>query len=172
MITTYWTRFLEGDRDAFGEIYKQYRPVLTFFCLGKLKDEQLAENCASEALIKTLNHKNPQVINDLNHWLFTLARNECITVLRKNKRHQSLVGQLEKNPHITENPGLQEDIDQIIKDRLESEEQKLWELHSSGYNNREIANQLGASEKTVANKKSEIRKKLKEALRGFNNQRE
>lgn len=159
-----WSRFVKGDIEAFGDVYEKYFPVLTLYCIGILHDEQTAESCATEALVKTMNHKNPGDINDPEKWLFIVAKNQCISELRKIKRFDSQEP-AEFDKVVQKDDSLSNDeIGSIITSTLTGEEQKIWQFHSDGYSNEEIAQNLNSTSKTIANKKSGIRSRLKNAF--------
>ena len=169
-IDQYWEEFKGGRRESFGLIYKHYKPLLLFFCLGKVKNIDLAESFASESLIKTLTQENPEKIKNLENWLFTLARNLCISHLRTVKRHNEILGELYADKSIGENPEVEqkqslENINEMIKQELNDSEFQLWELHSQGFDNHEISQKVGMNPKTVANKKSDIRIRLRVLLK-------
>jgi len=165
-----WQKYVSGDQEAFAMIYEFFRPQLTFFCLGKLKDPELAEQYSSEALIRAYNHENPENINELKPWLFTIAKNLCLTYLRTQQRRSEL---LKNNLPVQSSFQLAdvdlkysfEEIDFIIRQELNDEEYRLWQYHLAGYVNDEISQKMNMKTKTVANKKSEIRNRLKQAIK-------
>jgi RNA polymerase sigma factor (sigma-70 family) len=170
--TTLWKRYLQGDRSAFGELYSYYHKSLTAFCVGRLKDIELAENAASETLMKLLQYERPSEIENFENWLFTVAKNECNTVWSTTERRKKI---LEDNYAIvsSHNPEAEEklaieSIDRIIKENLDDTDYKIWQLYQQGYDNQEVAEMAGLNEKTVANRKSAARNKLKLALKDFN----
>ncbi|MEL6560687.1 MAG: sigma-70 family RNA polymerase sigma factor [Bacteroidota bacterium] len=161
-----WEAFKSGHRESFGTIYQYYKPLLLFFCLGKVKNKELAESLASEALIKTFTLEKPAEIKNLEQWLFTVARNLCISHLRTVKRQHEILTEIYADKKVGHKPEVegkqaQESIDQIIKLELNKEEYLLWQLHSQGFDNEEISVKVGMNPKTVANKKSVIRGRLK-----------
>lgn len=164
-----WDRFVNGDTEAFGDVYQAYLPMLTLYCLGVLHDRQTAEHCATESLIKTMNHRNPETIQDPEKWLFIVAKNQCISELRKAKRLSFMEPNENQRALHPQNSLRKEEIDSIIESTLSSSEQDIWHLHSEGYTNDELAAKLGSTPKTMANKKSEIRLKLKAAFAPYLN---
>jgi RNA polymerase sigma factor (sigma-70 family) len=168
---TLWERYVQGDKTAFGELYTFYHKSLTAFCLGRLKSRELAENAASETLVKLLQYPTPSEIENFENWLFTVAKNECNTQWATAERRKRL---LEKNyevkrdhkPEVEQKYSL-ENIDQIIRDTLEDTDYKIWQLYQQGYDNGEVADILGLNEKTVANRKSTARNQLKSVLKKY-----
>lgn len=173
-VDQHWEAFKSGHRESFGAIYQYYKPLLLFFCLGKVKNKELAESLSSETLIKTLTVDKPAEIKNLEQWLFAVARNLCISHLRTVKRHQEILTEIYANQKIGQSPEVegkqaQERIDQIIKLELNKEEYLLWQLHSQGFDNEEISEKVGMNPKTVANKKSVIRGRLKRLFDKYRN---
>ncbi len=170
--STLWERYVRGDKSAFGELYTYYHKSLTAFCMGRLKTIELAENAASETLIKLLQYERPSEIENFESWLFTVAKNECNTIWSTTERRKKI---LEDNYEIvnSHNPEAEEklaieSIDRIIKDNLDDTDYKIWQLYQQGFDNHEIAEITGLNEKTTANRKSAARNKLKLALKDFN----
>lgn len=168
---TLWERYVQGDKTAFGELYTFYHKSLTAFCIGRLKIRELAENAASETLVKLLQHPNPSQIENFENWLFIVAKNECNTQWTTAERRKRL---LKDNYEVNVNlkPEIEqkfsfENIDQILRENLEETDYKIWQLYHQGYDNAEVADILGLNEKTVANRKSAARNKLKDILKNY-----
>lgn len=166
---TLWERYVQGDKAAFGELYSYYHKSLTAFCVGRLKSIELAENAASETLIKLLQYPRPMEIENFESWLFTVAKNECNTVWATAERRRKLI---EANYEVNDNHApevdekfLLENIDELIRKNLDETDYKIWQLHQQGYDNHEIAEMTSSNEKTVANRKSSARNKLKLVLK-------
>ena len=169
---TLWERYVRGDKSAFGELYTYYHKSLTAFCMGRLKTIELAENAASETLIKLLQYERPSEIENFESWLFTVAKNECNTNWSTTERRKKILEDNYEtinsyNPEAEEKLAI-ESIDRIIKENLDDIDYKIWQLYQQGYDNHEIAEMTGLNEKTTANRKSAARNKLKLALKDFN----
>lgn len=168
---TLWERYVQGDKAAFGELYTFYHKSLTAYCMGRLKTIELAENAASETLIRLLQHPRPMEIENFENWLFTVAKNECNTVWATAERRRKLI---EVNYEVVNDqlPEIErkfsvENVDELIRQNLDETDYKIWQLHQQGYDNDEIAEITGINEKTVANRKSNARNKLKSALKDY-----
>lgn len=166
--STLWERYVLGDKAAFGELYSHYHNSLTAYCWGRLKNRELAENAASETLVRLLQHPRPAEIENFENWLFTVAKNECNTVWSTAERRKKLLEEnyltpQEQMPEIDEAISI-ENIDAIIRKSLDETEFTIWQLYQQGYDNLEIAEMTGIHEKTVANRKSAARGKLKKVL--------
>lgn len=170
--TSLWHRYVKGDKAVFGELYTHYHQSLTAYCIGKMGNIEQAENVASDTLIKLLQHSAPSEIENFEGWLFGVAKNECLTLLSKTERRRKLLNdnykiEREHNPEADMTFSL-ESMDQLIQSTLEDKEYKIWQLHQQGYDNIEIAEMIDSSEKTVANRKSVARAKLKTAFKELN----
>lgn len=170
--STLWERYVQGDKAAFGELYTYYHKSLTAYCMGRLKTIELAENAASETLIKLLQYPQPVEIENFESWLFTVAKNECNTVWATAERRRKLVEANYESiddhlPEVDEKFSA-ENMDHLVRQNLDETEYKIWQLHQQGYDNSEIADITSIHEKTVANRKSSARNKLKLVLKEYN----
>jgi RNA polymerase sigma factor (sigma-70 family) len=166
-----WEKYVKGDRAAFGALYSRYHKSLTAYCLGRLRERELAENAASDTLLKLLNQSSPGSIDNFESWLFTVAKNECNTYWSTQERRKELLKenyeiQLETRPEAEDNFSV-ESIDRFIKSNLDEMDYRIWQLSREGYDNEEVANMMSLNEKTVANRKSAARMKLKGVLKNY-----
>ena len=75
-----------GDPSAYNELMRLYRDPIYFMLYEKLGDQELAKDLTIEALgkaFKKLHMYTPDYV--FSTWLYTIARNNCIDYLRKNK---------------------------------------------------------------------------------------
>ena len=76
----------EGDTNSYNKLMNLYRDPIYFMLYEKVKDKELAKDLTIEALgkaFKKLHLYTPDYA--FSTWLFTVARNNCIDYLRKNK---------------------------------------------------------------------------------------
>jgi len=168
-VSAAWHAFVCGDRNAFGGVYEYFHQVLTAYCLGRLKDTGMAENAASEVMVKLLNHPQPKEIEHLESWLFIVARNYCNTSYTRQQKRQDVLTQTGHVRNRPQPPEAElrlnaESVDKVIQDTLNDTDYRIWSLHQQGYKNNEIAVRLSLSEKTIANRKSAARAALRKAL--------
>ncbi len=87
----YYSRFLQGEKQAFEEIVALYSDALTRFSYGFLKDVHAAEDVMMDVfaslIVKKRRFKQESAFKT---YLFKAARNKCINYLRANKRHVPL----------------------------------------------------------------------------------
>src|SRR4051812_40627742 len=84
-------RVREGDEAAFEAIYDRYSRPLLSFCRHMLADREEAEDAVQQTLLAA--HRS-MVADDreihLKAWLFAIARNRCLSVLRSRREHVGL----------------------------------------------------------------------------------
>lgn len=74
----------EGNREAAPLLDHLYRSALIRFCWGYLGRLQDAEDAVQEICFKVLQAKD--VPDYFRPWLYRVARNHCLNILRKHKR--------------------------------------------------------------------------------------
>ena len=97
----------QGDTTAYNELMKLYRDPLYFMLFEKVGDQELAKDLTIEALGKAFKKLHMYTPNyTFSTWLFTVARNNCIDYLRKNKIKTTSIDQF-----TTDNDGKKNIID-------------------------------------------------------------
>lgn len=78
---------LGGDRAAFAHMYDRYADSLHDFCVGMLRDRDSAADCVQDAFCIAAT-RLPQLREPdrLRPWLYSIARNEALRVLRERRR--------------------------------------------------------------------------------------
>lgn len=80
-----------GDRAATAEIVRRHRVGLEVYCRSILRDGEDARDAAQETLasaVRTLPSRDPG--RPLRPWLFRIARNASIDILRRRRIHECL----------------------------------------------------------------------------------
>ncbi len=80
-----------GHVAAFEEIVKRYEAKVFHLCCGLLRDRALAEDVAQESLLrvwKSLSSYDERA--SLSTWIYTVARNRCLTEIEKRRSAQTL----------------------------------------------------------------------------------
>lgn len=165
---TLWVAKQQNKQALFSRYYLPCHKKLTMYCLAILKDLELAENAATDTLLKLFEQKD-KTIEQPERWLFTVAKNSCLSLLSQKKRRREIVDQLKPTMVTTTtsagaNHLAEEDLNRKIRELLSEKEWQIWSLHQQGFNNQEIAGQLQMTEKTAANVKSMARNKLRNAF--------
>ena len=83
-------RFQDGDINAYNELVKRYKDRLLNFVFRYFNNREQAEDVVQETLIKLYTHASYyKNIAKFSTWIFTIAKNNALTELRKNKRKQT-----------------------------------------------------------------------------------
>ena len=80
------TQFIQTSRQEFlGQLYARYIPLVYGICLKYLQRTEDAEDAVNNIYEElTLKVHNYQIVN-FKTWLYTVAKNHCLQVLRKEK---------------------------------------------------------------------------------------
>jgi RNA polymerase sigma-70 factor (ECF subfamily) len=82
-----------GDTEAaFGRLVDRYEQKVYRLCCGLLRDRVLAEDAAQESLLriwKSLAKYDARAA--LSTWIYTIARNRCLTALERRQVGESLI---------------------------------------------------------------------------------
>ena len=77
----------EGKNESFAYIVKAFQQQIFRFCYHLLGSTENAKDASSEIFMKTFIHlKRFDETQQFSSWLFRIAHNHCISILRKNKR--------------------------------------------------------------------------------------
>jgi len=83
-------RFQEGDINAYNELVKRYKDRLLSFVLRYFNNVEQAEDVVQDTLIKLYTHASYyKNVAKFSTWIFTIAKNNALTELRKNKRKKT-----------------------------------------------------------------------------------
>jgi RNA polymerase sigma-70 factor (ECF subfamily) len=104
-----------GSAEAFHILYNKYYNDVYRFCLRMLGDSSVAKDAFQETFIRVYEHREEFKGENFAAWLFTIARNTCLNVLRTKRDHESFDEffhtQEETN---TEDIGLKDQIERAI----------------------------------------------------------
>lgn len=86
-----FARALEGDPVAFSEVYRRYSSRVYGYCLARLMDPEAATDATQEVFLRLLD-TNRGDIAEPRAWLFAIARNVSVDLIRKRTRSPELIG--------------------------------------------------------------------------------
>jgi RNA polymerase sigma factor (sigma-70 family) len=86
-----WRRFGAGDGSAFAQLYRDHHRDVFRYCRSLLHDEEDAHDAAQRTwtAIWTAPGAARREI-PLRPWLFRVAHNEAVSILRRRRRHEEL----------------------------------------------------------------------------------
>ena len=174
-------KLAEGDKFSFGILFNIYHQRLFHFALHYLGDDEAAKDVVQDVYtIVWESHEKFVEVTNLSSWLFTTTKNQClkkIDHLKVRQKHSdilkyrqlgvamSALSELDTSP-ITFN-----EINNIITKTLDSlspQARRIFELSRfENKKNREIADELGISIKTVEAKMTSTLKVFRKSLKHY-----
>lgn len=163
-------QIVNGDTEAYRDLVERYQTGLIIHCENILKDRQDGEDIAQEAFIKAFSK-----LSDFSHekahfstWLYRIATNMCIDMLRKNKRKVRIKDIEQKLESIEPDYIKEEEIAQLrhavelLEPPKYAEVIKAYFWEGKSYD--DIANQFNTSTNTIGTWISRAKLQLKEQL--------
>ncbi|MCK0151774.1 sigma-70 family RNA polymerase sigma factor [Marivita sp. S6314] len=149
------------DEGAFIKVFQHFGPRVKAFLMKTGMDAALAEECAQEVLVTVWNkaHLYDASRASPSTWIFTIARNKKIDVLRKQRRPEpeDLPWGPEAEPDQEDVLGLQQESAQLgraLRDLPEKQRELIEKAYFGDLSHSEIAEQTGLPLGTI---KSRIR---------------
>lgn len=175
------TQLLEGVRDsdleAFRTLFERYQPMVFRHALFRTRDTDLAHDIVQETFIRIWEHRlslRPQL--SILGYALRISENLIRDAFRRRRTHQRLEAEIPP-PTMSagDDPGealqlamLQEKLVAVINDNLPERCRMIFLLSRfEGKSNREIADLLGLSVKTVENQVNHALKVLRKRMRGY-----
>jgi RNA polymerase sigma-70 factor (ECF subfamily) len=170
------SRIKSGNKQAFETLFIDYYPKLTVFAKKYLNDLDTSREIVQNYFVKLFeNHSDIQIQTSLKSYLYSSIRNSCLNYLNQRKLHAGHADNI-KFQH------KENEID--FTDTMEQTEleYKIWQevaglpdqckrifnlSRKEGLKNREIANQLGISKRTVETHISKALKILRTNLNQY-----
>ncbi len=155
--------FKRGDESAFTVVYNHFYNNIFSFCKYLLPAIEDARDMTAQLFILLWEKK--ETLDSYKHlraFLFLNARNKCFNFLRDQKARSAIDKQISDFTIAEHTSILFAGIESELVTRIREEVEKLPDYYRNildlsyyqGYNNREIADMLQISEKTVRNAKS------------------
>lgn len=159
----------ENNEAIFTQVFKQYNAKLFYYFLRKTQSESVSADLVQITFIKCWRYReNLRCDLALSHQLFRIAKTSLIDLLRQ-KAKERLVS-LDVCPSLTERPDTpgdfhpwQEEVSGTLN-KLSPERSKIIKFRLEGFTNKEIAEQLGISKKTVENQLNKAVKEIRNQL--------
>ncbi len=164
----------EGNEEAFKTLYQHFCTKLYHYIFQYVKSAHVSEELVQEVFIKIwLKRSELKEKKDFSSFLFVVTRNMIYDHLRKlanrNKLHKTYFEFQELLTNRTFDDVQLKEYERFLNNivhTLSKQKQKIYILSTKeGKNDKEIAEILGISSKTVKNNLWEILKVIKEQLR-------
>lgn len=151
-------RLIDGNEDAFCELYAAYKNRLIYFAMRFLKSREYAEDVFQDAF--TIIWQGRRFINpdaSFSSYLYTIVRNRILNQLRdlvnQDKLKEQILQQAVDYSNDTQNEILANDLKQLIScamQQLTPRQRKIFEMsREQQMSHKEIADVLGISVNTV-----------------------
>ena len=151
-------RLIEGDENAFCELYAAYKNRLIYFAMRFLKSREYAEDVFQDAFAvvwQTRRFINPDT--SFSSYLYTIVRNRILNQLRdmanEDQLKEQILSQAIDSTNETNNHILLNDLKEIIAHALEQLTPRQREVFKMSrelqMSHKEIAEALGVSVHTV-----------------------
>lgn len=112
-----------GDKQLVGVLYKRYTGFVFAVCLKYLRSRTESEDAVMQIFEKLFGDLKSHSVQNFKSWLYTVAKNHCLHIIRDNKREQVVVD-AGKNYH----PQLVEMSQNMYHDNEDLLEQRLGKL--------------------------------------------
>ncbi|WP_295090894.1 RNA polymerase sigma factor [Ruminococcus sp.] len=167
-----YLRFLNGDKNGFVDIVKDYKDGLTLFINTIIRDIHISEEAANEVFLK-LYLKKPKYKSQYSFktWLYAIGRNTAINYLKKFKRTD--YSNIEDCCYISDEKDIEMDyikgeqnflIHQALKALKAEYAQILYLIYFEELSNSEAAEIVGKSPKQISDLIYCAKKSLKAEL--------
>ncbi len=79
----------DGNSDWLGILLERYTLLLFGVCMKYLKEEEAAKDAVQQVFLKALSEVPKYHIDNIGGWLYQVARNLCLSLLRSRKQYSS-----------------------------------------------------------------------------------
>lgn len=118
------------NNEWLGILLQRYTLLLLGVCMKYLKDETDARDCVQQIFLKVIQEAGKYRIDYFKSWLYMVAKNQCLTLLR-DKKGKTSVELDDTNSHAADVDGLPEEGAQAVSDEMLRE--ALQELNEEQY---------------------------------------
>ncbi|MCK9641157.1 MAG: RNA polymerase sigma-70 factor [Prolixibacteraceae bacterium] len=174
-------RIISGDESSFESVYRYFYPRLNYFAKQYLLDAEASKNIVQDVFTELWDKRNTlQNDTNLNAWLFTVTKNKSLKIishLKSQQNYKSYVRgrQLDVNYNSLADFDTSNFIFEELQTRIESALEKLspacrkvFEMSRfEDKKNREIAEELNLSIKTIEAHISKALRSLKTDLKDY-----
>jgi RNA polymerase sigma-70 factor, ECF subfamily len=146
-------------RQVFNDLYMQYERRVYAYCLYVIGDKDQANDVFQEVFVKVFKSLHTvQELDKASHWLFRIARNECINAMKFNQRSDRRSVRIDGDTpaYVRENAIDADEMEHLhwaINQLSEDHREALLLAEFEGFSMKEISDLTGAS---IANVKVRI----------------
>jgi len=148
----------KGNEKVFDTVFLDYFPKLKKFIKGFINNEEESENIVQDLFMNLwINHKLLADVDNLNAYLYSIAKNAVFHFLRNSSKHQ--FRSLEEGENILENGSNAEDdlyIEELLSvirfeiEQMPPQRRRIFKMSRfENLSNEQIAQRLNISKRTV-----------------------
>lgn len=159
-----------GDKAAFRELFDDYYPILCVFAMRYVRDAEQCKDIAQETLLAYWQNRGGfDDIFRVKGYLYRVARNRCLNILKRGAVGETYVKELLSEPeYYFEDEVVRQESYLLVRKAVEAlpaQMRRIIELAMQGKKNAEIAAELSVAEGTVHALKKTAYKKLRILLK-------
>lgn len=160
-----------GNDEAFVSLYNRYKQLLYVFCVKMLRNAETARDAVQSVFLKIYEHRDQKIPpNKFRSWMFTIARNHCLTHLRDSRATFPFNEDMEESliPSTEESCEEHEEVEIVNRSIMQLRADYREVLVLREYENlsyEEIAEITNLTESAVKSKLFRARRQLHELLR-------
>lgn len=165
-------RVVQGDEIAFEQLFRQYKNKLYSFILHLSGSATIAEDVLQDVFLKIWRDRDQLTgIDNFNAYLYRMAQNTAINVLRRQSREALLLNEVQRlapervqGDELLAAKEVQTALQQAINN-LPPQQRKVYQLgQEQGLTYEQIAGSLGISTSTVRNHMVQALKAIREYI--------
>ena len=170
-----------GEESSFEILYDTYYKRLYHFALHYLNDEELSKDIVQDVFSITWeDHRKFENVSNVSSWIYTLTKNQClkkIDRLKVKQKHADILKYRQLNiiqnalTDLDTSPVIFDEINAIVNHTLSAlspQSRQIFEMSRfENMKNREIAEKLDISQKSVEAHITKALKHLKKALKNY-----
>lgn len=80
----------DGDEQAFAAMYRHLRRPLMAYCIAITNDYEVAQDAFHTTVLSVFEHRHDYRNGNLMGWIFTIARNTCRSMARRDRKRVSM----------------------------------------------------------------------------------
>ena len=174
-------RLLKNDKNSFRNIFNDYYKQLCHLSLHYLEDKDESKGVVQDAFVKLWEIRNElNADSNLRNFLFTLVKNDCLNILKRRQillKHHENIKWMEMHYQYESLTRIGDDYLEIkeLKEKIDLAVKNLPDhclavFEMSRYDelkNREIAEKLGVTQKTVEAHLTKALKILRNELKDY-----
>lgn len=163
----------KGELNAFEEIYRRYWKQLYSISYKRTQSTEISEELVQDIFTSLWEKRQTIHVENLSAYLFTATKYKIINHFHRemSKRNFMTSVSLESAENSTEEMVLLDDLNQALSQEIEklpAKRKMIFKLYrQQNLSMKQVASQLGVSEKTVENQLNKAFKMLRLSLRHF-----